>query len=305
MSAVSETVSSIVLNTTGVVTTRWYNAGADLGAPVHEFPLAERSEILDGRCCELCRSIDGRVMDRRDPRFPRWLAGVHISCRGTWTWIHRDELTGPHPTTVTWDAPPEGMTPVEWDAQRAKLIEKQGHFVRDEPKYTALNVPARPTGRDFIAYRRPGAAHVTLRWRDGLPDWAVKQSLRDMGSTMRNVASLHEPGDRELAQQILWHAAARGLFSSFPRFEAQLKALWPELSALSADQLRRLPAIMLDNAETTMGPVADPKRLRWALYHPDLAVGSRRADDIAVLYSPRDAAFTEARSVAATEEAHP
>ena len=58
----------------------------------------QRSEILDSATCNVCMSIDGRVVDKKDP-FSQ-LGLVHSRCRGTWVAILQTDEDLPKVTGV-------------------------------------------------------------------------------------------------------------------------------------------------------------------------------------------------------------
>ncbi len=53
----------------------------------------QRSELLDEKTCGFCESMDGRVVKKDDPITKE--DGFHISCRGLWVEIMKDELEKP------------------------------------------------------------------------------------------------------------------------------------------------------------------------------------------------------------------
>jgi hypothetical protein len=203
----ADTTDLILQGTTGAVVPQAFTRGYDAAAPPDEFPRAQCLEVLDERVCPLCAHLDGMIFDRTSPAYARYRLPSHINCRRTWVFIHRDEV-GPdgRPTE------PDFVPPSQ------ELIDKHGHFVSDERKYAALRVPARPTGRDFIAFRPPlpgggQSRGVVLRWRDNLDNGPLQETLQTMAAGLTDPLGLPHAGDRELALQILHHAAERGLFS--------------------------------------------------------------------------------------------
>jgi len=254
--------------------------GWEASAPRDDFPLAQRTEILDDRICPLCRWINGKIVRRTDPQYKRFLHQLHTNCRGDWVFIHHSERDNEgRPTQPDWEPPSEA------------LIAKHGHFVAQPEKYAALNIPPRPTGRDVIFYRPAGQRHVVARWRDNLPDWAVRETLQRMSLNIAHPTQWDIPGDFELAQQILRHASYRGLIDKPSVFLGQARRLWPG-AALSTGDLRALTAALATQEETAYGPIRGSKPPRWAMHNPEAALpDGRSVADAALIYSPQAGAF--------------
>lgn len=151
-----------------------YNLAQDDVFAREEWPLAQRIEQPD--CCALCRNRQNLIIRRDHPDFKKFARQFHINCKGYWAYIHRDEgheEMGPKdravwvPTKADWhDQPiPDGM------------VEKYGHFVAEPKKYAALNVPARPGGRDFIVTRGEPGQPGTLTFAPALPDALLRQTV--------------------------------------------------------------------------------------------------------------------------------
>ena len=279
-------VSQILQGTTGTLVADGFNRGWEAAVPRADYPLAQRSEILDPVTCDLCRSVDGAVISKSDPRYRRWTGPLHINCRGIMLHIHRSEV-GP-------DGKP---TRADWTDPDPELIEKHGHFVARPLKYEPLRVPARPTGRDFIAYRARGAPHVTLRWRDALPNWALRETLQTMASGFGDrLATLSMAGDAELASQMLAHASDRQLFANLTDLHARRAAEWADTAGpLSKDDLRSVPTRMIDDPATTLGTnVDDSGSVEWMLHNEKLPLDAKRSlDDVVTVYDPKQADITD------------
>lgn len=110
--------------------------------PEDQYPLARRIEVLDDRICPLCEELHGQVFDRRSEAYQRYRGLVHINCRGTWSYIHRDEQ-GPdgRPSQPNFKPPAQD------------LLDKHGHFIIDPNRYEPLNVIGWTDMREFVFKR--------------------------------------------------------------------------------------------------------------------------------------------------------
>lgn len=297
----ADAIDQLISRTAPTLVTRSFQRAWDAAAPVDEYPLAQIIERLDSRVCPLCRALHGRIIRRDDPQFARWRLGSHINCRRVMAWIHRSETdhTG-QPTQPTF---PAGSDVLHTDAKGRsftldQLTEKHGHFVRDPQKYAALRTPVRPTGRDFIAYRKPLpggglAPHVTLRFRDGMPKWAVRQTLQSMGQGFTDLYGLPIPGDRELAVQMLWHAGRSGLFSNLSAIARIRSGAWPA-AALTPEDLALVPSLLLSDPETHFVTSQTGSRTEWVLHNPSITLPDGRVvEDPSAFYSPAAGEFTD------------
>ncbi|HUT77581.1 MAG TPA: hypothetical protein VM285_07840 [Polyangia bacterium] len=292
--SLSETVHTILEGTTGAVAPRAFAQGWEAAVPPADFPLAQISEILDTATCALCRAVDGKVIARSSPDYARWALPSHINCRRCMVFVSRDEV-GPDgkPTQPDFEAPPQA------------LIDKHGHFVSSPQKYEALRVPARPCGRDFIAYRPGGAEHVTLRWRDSLSDAGLRETLQTMARGLGSrLSTLSIPGDAELAAQMVTHASERELFANLKQLHARRAAEWADTAGpLSEDDLASVPRRMTLHPDTTLGTnVDDAGRVEWMLHNEKLPLdGKRNLDDVVTLYDPKRADLTDVLRVPGDE----
>ncbi len=297
---IADCVDTILRGTTGSLVAQAWNRGWDEAAPVSEWTHGQRSERNDAVTCPLCRAANGRIVDRRRPDAARWSSAFHINCRGFLIPIHRDERDnlGNGPLA---DFPADGdlvvFDPDKDPVPFSELIEKHGHFVSNPERYAPLNVPARPTGRDFIAYRRAGEQHVTLRWRDNLPNPALRETLQDMAAGFGGrLGVLDIAGDVELAIQILHHASERELFRSLPAMHAEHAGDWIESAGmLSEDDFRSIPRRAIADAGTGLGTHAsDAGDVEWFLHNPALPLDAERTlDDAVVIYRPEAADITD------------
>lgn len=82
--AVSERAGRMITNITGSLVGENINKGRSLvfEANVTKIRAFERSELLDGRTCDMCISLDKRVVTADDPMSKMDL--VHTNCRGIW-----------------------------------------------------------------------------------------------------------------------------------------------------------------------------------------------------------------------------
>ncbi len=155
--------------TANVTVTSNYGLGRDAAMPADEFPLAEISESLDDRTCQLCAMLDGQIVRRDSPEYDEFRWPSHINCRRIMVYIGRDEV-GP-------DGEPMQPTFVRPDKE---IIAKHGHFHVEPDKYAELRMPARPEGRDFIFVRGADGQPGTLLWTEGLSEDAIRQTVIDM-----------------------------------------------------------------------------------------------------------------------------
>lgn len=186
-------ISDLLSGVTAAFGTDVYSIAKDDVLDAEQWPLAQRLELAN--CCKLCATINGRIVRKSDPAYRKWLRQVHMNCRGIWVDIHKDEgheEVGPDgtarwvPTQPTWhDSPiPE------------ELLQRHGHFIHEPEKYAALNLPARPTGRDFIFVRNQGDLPGTLIFAPNLPDKLLKSTLAEIaGKTMAAAAAGSAPLD--------------------------------------------------------------------------------------------------------------
>lgn len=155
--------------TANVTVTSNYGLGRDAAMPADEFPLAEISETLDERVCQLCSMLDGQIVRRDSPEYDEFRWPSHINCRRIMIYIGKDE--------IDIDGEPMQPTFVRPDDD---IIAKHGHFHVDPNKYAELRIPSRPEGRDFIFVRGPEGEPGALLWTEGLSDDAIRQTMIDM-----------------------------------------------------------------------------------------------------------------------------
>lgn len=80
---------------TGSIVEDNVNSGRDLvfGLNVDKIHGLQRSEILDVKTCPICLSLDGRVIDAKDP-FAK-IGQIHTSCRGLWVAVLKSDAELP------------------------------------------------------------------------------------------------------------------------------------------------------------------------------------------------------------------
>jgi hypothetical protein len=153
-----------------------------------EWPLAQRVEHDDAHTCAFCRDRSGRIIAKTDPDYGRFLGAFHINCRGYWVDIHKDEgheEAGPDGRVVwvhtkpNWMTPPAGMSQADYDAHFQALLQEHAHFITDPDKYAVFNVPARPTGRDFIVIVNDAGQPAELIFAPRLPPVIRRRHLRN------------------------------------------------------------------------------------------------------------------------------
>ena len=245
---IEQTVAQLLSGVTGAFGTDLYSMAKDDVLDSEEWPLAQRLELPT--CCDLCRLISGKIVRKSDPAYRRWLRQVHMNCRGIWVDIHKDEgheETGPDgkarwvPTQPNWteDDIPEG-----W-------VEKYGHFIHQPAKYGALNVPARPTGLDFVFSKGKDGAPGKLSFAPNLPDRLIKQTLQHIASeTMAAAVADSAPLDRLAAtlEQCVRQPARRAAErpDEFISHFAADAAKHGERMGLGRDQYAALPQSIMD-----------------------------------------------------------
>lgn len=94
-----------ITNISGTITGQYLNRGRGsvFSRNAIEIVSYQRTEVLDGRTCAICRSIDERVVKPDDPML--WLHLVHTHCRGFWVPIFEADVEKPEvngvPKTIT------------------------------------------------------------------------------------------------------------------------------------------------------------------------------------------------------------
>lgn len=102
---VKDEASKMITNISGTIVGQYMNRGRDMvfGSNLTKIISFQRSEVLDGRTCATCLSLDKRVIKPDDPM--RELETVHTHCRGFWVPIFDNDATKPDvtgiPKTVT------------------------------------------------------------------------------------------------------------------------------------------------------------------------------------------------------------
>lgn len=93
--SLEDKTSRMINNTAGTIVGQNINRGRDIvyQANVQQIYALQRSEILDGRTCSMCLSLDGRVVAMDDPMSELTL--VHTNCRGIWTVIKVNDIEKP------------------------------------------------------------------------------------------------------------------------------------------------------------------------------------------------------------------
>ena len=87
--------SRMINNTANTIVGQNINRGRDVvyQANVQQIYALQRSEILDSKTCNMCLSLDGRVVAMDDPMSELTLA--HTNCRGIWTVVKVDDIEKP------------------------------------------------------------------------------------------------------------------------------------------------------------------------------------------------------------------
>ena len=69
---------------------------------------AQWSAVLDSHVCELCASLDGRIIDIEDPDYAYYSPGeIHLNCRCLWVYIKGTER--PENRQINWKAPKSAL----------------------------------------------------------------------------------------------------------------------------------------------------------------------------------------------------
>lgn len=69
---------------------------------------AQWSAVLDNHVCELCASLDGKIIDIEDPDYAYYVPGeIHPNCRCLWVYIRSSEK--PENRVVDWKAPSQKL----------------------------------------------------------------------------------------------------------------------------------------------------------------------------------------------------
>lgn len=199
-------ITQLLSGITGAVPASIYNMAQDDVLPEDEWPLAQRIE--QAGCCALCKNRNGKVIRKDNPQYRLFLRQFHMNCKGYWAHIHKDE--------GHYEQGPDGQavwvkTQPDWGEVDTKLIRKHGHFIRRPEKYSALNVPARPMGRDFVFYRGYNGEPSRLVFAAALPDGYLRQTIAHIGRVVfdRMMSAEGLVADANLAVQCAYQSAAR------------------------------------------------------------------------------------------------
>lgn len=176
---VTQLADDMLTALTGAMVTDVYNLVQSETMDPQEWPLAQRIEQPD--CCALCRDRDRKVIRVADADFLKYRRQFHMNCRGYWAYIHRDQ--GHEEMGRDGRAVWVGTRP-DWHDQPVPqhLIDRYGHFVAEPRKYAALNVPARPGGREFIFYPGPPGEPGRIVFAPMLPDGILRQTVARIAS---------------------------------------------------------------------------------------------------------------------------
>lgn len=152
--ALPATLNRSLEATASIATAELYNEGKSAANDPEQFPYARISEHLDGRTCNLCRHVDGKVLPVGSREYGEYRAPSHINCRRILAYIHKDE-TGRKDL-------------LEYDPPGEELIRRHGHYHLDPKKHAALRIPAEPAGRNVVVRRvrnlETGRVETRLDW---------------------------------------------------------------------------------------------------------------------------------------------
>lgn len=268
--------------TASVQVTHLYGLGRDAvsAADPSEFPFAQIIEVLDDRICNLCRTLHGLILAKTDPRYHEYKYPSHVRCRRIMVDIGKDEKDD--------DGSP--LKPNFVDPPR-ELLEKHGHFHINPDKYSALRIPVRPEGADFIyAPGKVGEPH-RLIWRQGLSDEARRATISDMlGEITRDPETLSLSANL-LRQLALWASEE----ADFANLAVALSHRddWPQLpDDMGFTELAyRLSA----STDTAVCALVDEGRFRIGYWRATVPMPGFECEDVALLFDPYTGQIIELR----------
>jgi hypothetical protein len=189
-------LNNLLTGTTGGLSAGTFNLAQDTGLDPVEWPMARRVEHLDlPGICKFCIDRHGRRILVSDPDFLKYRGQYHINCRGYWAYLHKDNVDHEgNPIQPNWMTPPPKMSQEEYDIRFNDMKKAHAHFVVEPEKYSALHVPAGPSGRPMIYL--PG--------RDGAPGQMIFAPMLPPALLLRTVAGISA---RALAAAPEWASA--------------------------------------------------------------------------------------------------
>jgi len=268
--------------TSSVTVTHLYGLGREAisAADIVEWPFAQIIETLDNRTCPLCRRLHGLILAKTDPRYHQYKYPSHIGCRRIMVDIGKGELGD--------DGKP--LLPDFRDPPKA-LLEKHGHFHIDPDKYSALRIPSRPEGRDFIYVPGKGGAPHKLIWRAGLSDEARRATIKDMlGEIIRDPETLRLSANL-LRQLGLW-ATEEADFSNLA-LALSHRDDWPGLKDdLGFTELAyRLTAL----EDTAVCALVVGGAYRFGYWRSAVMMPGYECEDVALILDPATGQLTDLR----------
>jgi hypothetical protein len=269
----SQQLKQALDGTASVQVTHLYGLGRSAvgAADIADWPHAQIIETLDQKTCPLCRHLHGMILSKTDPRYHEYKYPSHIHCRRIMVDIGKGELND--------DGTP--LTPNFTDPPRA-LVERYGHFQINPDKYSALRIPARPEGRDFLYVPGKAGEPHRLIWRPGLSDEARRATIQDMtAELLAHPESL--PQSANLLRQLAQWATEEADFVDLSAVLAS-RAAWP---AITTDlQLTEL-AYRLAAGSAAVCVIEQAGVQRVGLWSPNVPLpGGLSATDVALLLDP-------------------
>lgn len=98
--AINTSIDALTQDTASIVVAGHMNLGRStvFNANAGDIHALVRSELLDNKTCNFCLSMDGRIIDKKDPLADS--GNFHSNCRGIWVEILNDEVDLPEITGV-------------------------------------------------------------------------------------------------------------------------------------------------------------------------------------------------------------
>jgi hypothetical protein len=288
MPDLADTIDKLLTGTTGALAARFFELGKDAAMDAAEWPWAQIIEHLDKRICDLCRAVNGKMLLKGSPEWARWHLPSHLNCRRITVDVHKDEKDneGNSPRQDIKE-PPDGMSQEAWD----KVVKQHGHFLNDPKKYSALRIPARPTGRDFIYSRGAEGFPGKLTFARALPDALLKTTLQRITLPIVEAATNGEvllPADAHVLTQCARQSANREWYDDLPADLARHQRDWEDVKVLSQSEYKQVAGEVLD-ADPAVAACnyqsAKYGEVPTVIFHADqVVIGKTKLEDASLLW---------------------
>lgn len=282
------TIDRLLTGTTGALAARFYELGKDAATDAAEWPWSQIIEHLDTKICALCRAVNGKMLRKGTPEYHRWHLPSHINCRRITVDVHKDEKDneGNSPRQDLKE-PPDGLSPEAW----GQVVKQHGHFLNDPKKYSALRLPARPTGRDFIYSRGAEGIPGKLIFARAVPDALLRTTLQRITAPLIEAATNGEvflPAGAHVLTQCARQSANRQWYEDLPGDLARHRRDWADVKVLSESEYQQLAGEVLD-AEPAVAACnyqsATYGEVPTAVFHAGrVKVGKTRLQDVSLLW---------------------